>query len=133
MLERIKQFLLDWWRGYRGILGATRSPSWSSVRKTYITQNPLCAVCGKNGTLLKANEVHHKQSYATRPDLELLESNLITGCREHHQWFFHFGSWQSINENIEEDVKVWSEKIKNRPGWDGVKWIYPNHENPQRN
>lgn len=117
------QSLLDWWRGYR--MFGSRSPKWGEVRKTFLTQNPTCAICGKKGTFLKPNEVHHIKSFATHPELELDPQNFVTGCREHHQWFFHLGSWQSINENVVEDIAAWSEKIRNRPAWVVDKWVYP--------
>jgi len=105
--------------------GAARSSRWSSVRKAHLALHPKCAVCGKKGTLLSPSEVHHVESFASKPELELLESNLLTGCREHHLWFYHLGSWQSLNKDVREDVKIWSEKIKNRPMWNGKEWIYP--------
>jgi len=101
-----------------------RSSKWSTVRREFLASNPTCAVCGKKGTLLSPNEVHHLQSFATHPELELEISNLRTVCREHHQWFCHLGNWASINEEAEIDLKVWEGKVKNRPKWDGKEWIY---------
>lgn len=121
MIENILEYLKDLWRGNK--LGS-RSPKWSQVRTEFIKENPRCAVCGKLGTLLSPNEAHHIQSFATRPELELSKQNLIVGCREHHLWFFHLGSWKSINENAKEDAIIWASKISNRPNWDGQKWIY---------
>ena len=119
--------MMDWLLSLFGnrTFGASRSPRWSEVRKTHIALHPLCAVCGKKGTFIKANEVHHVESFASKPELELLGSNLRTLCRLHHQWIGHLGSFQSINESLDKDIAIWSEKIKNRPKWNGQKWVYP--------
>lgn len=105
--------------------GVPRSSKWPSVRKSHLALHPSCEVCGKKGTLLEPNEVHHLQSYSTRPDLELSKNNLATCCREHHLWFFHLGSFLSINERAKQDADIWFKKIKSRPKWNGDKWVYP--------
>ena len=106
--------LLRQWFGSR-TFGAVRSPQWSQVRRKFISTYPYCAVCGKKGTLLKANEVHHCVPFHVKPSLELLESNLITLCRQDHYTFGHLNSWSSFNVSVREDAKIWNDKITNRP------------------
>lgn len=108
-MNKLYQYILDVWRG--NLLGGFRSSKWSSVRNDFLKKNPYCAVCGGKKKL----EIHHVQSFSTRPELELSEENLLTACRDHHLWFCHLGAWASINENIREDCMIWFNKIKGRP------------------
>lgn len=95
----------------------TRSTKWASVRKVFLRTNNKCAVCG--GT--KKLEVHHKKPFHKHPELELDEKNLITLCEAKtngvtcHLLYGHLGNYRSINSKVEEDVKIWNGKIKNRP------------------
>lgn len=107
----IIQKILDLFRGNLG----SRSGQWPTIRKQFLKGNPACVVCGTKGSFLKPNEVHHIKSFATHPELELSFQNFITGCRIHHLWFYHLGSWQSINKNSKEDALIWNNKIKTRP------------------
>jgi 5-methylcytosine-specific restriction protein A len=90
-----------------------RSPKWPEVRKKHLLLHPTCEVCGGNKQL----EVHHKQPFHTNPELELDPNNLITLCEAnkggccHHLHFGHLGNYKNINPNVEEDVKIWSEKL----------------------
>lgn len=96
-------------------LGAMRSSMWSSVRKAYITKNPLCAVCEKKGTILSPNQVHHKAPFSRSPELELKESNLITLCQRCHLLIGHLGSFKSYNATVEKDAEYLRAKINSRP------------------
>ena len=106
--------------------GAARSSGWSAFKREYEQNHPKeCAVCGH-----KKVQLHHKKSFATRPDLELLEENVEWLCEglgtlQHHRGVGHLGSFLSLNENVDKDILIWSEKIKNRPKWNGEKWVYP--------
>lgn len=98
-------------------IGDKRSSKWASVRKKHLEENSTCAVCGGNKTL----EVHHKQPFRDYPELELDPNNLITLCEAKtngvncHLLFGHLGNYRSINANVDNDVKIWNNKIKNRP------------------
>lgn len=95
--------------------GAARSPRWGTVRRNHIAQFPNCAVCGRKGTTLKPNAVHHKVPFHKNPALELEESNLITLCQPHHLLFGHFMDWKSFNVNVESDSAQWLTSIETRP------------------
>lgn len=49
--------------------------------------------------------------------MELEETNLITLCENGgtNCHFGHLGSFKSYNPHIEDDVKIWNEKMKNKP------------------
>jgi hypothetical protein len=98
----------------KATLGSKRSTKWPTVRKQHLERNPTCAICG--GT--KKLEVHHKEPFHTNPNLELDPNNLITLCEakkggcNHHLHFGHLGNYKNINSNIDEDVALWSKKLK---------------------
>ena len=98
---------------FRGkIRCAVRSPKWSEVRKRHLENNPNCAACGKN----KKVEVHHKKPVHIHPELELDPSNLITLCADPcHILFGHFMDWKSWNITVEEDCKVYYNRLIKRP------------------
>lgn len=93
-----------------------RSPKWKTVRKNFLQKNQECAICGKTENLVP----HHKLPFHMFPDKELDEENLVTLCENHpvncHYLFGHLMNWQTYNPNIDDDVKIWSEKLKNRSG-----------------
>src|SRR3990167_4774560 len=122
MVENILQFLIGLLEKYRNreslkTLGAARSSGWNKVRKDFLERHPTCALCEGNKTL----EIHHKKPFHLHPELELDPNNLITLCESGkngivcHRAFGHLGSYQSVNINIEEDVRVWNAKKKSRP------------------
>jgi 5-methylcytosine-specific restriction endonuclease McrA len=106
-------FIRDWFTDRT--FGASRSSSWSEVRNEHIRKNPYCEVCGRKGTLLKPNSVHHKKPFHLHPELELEKSNLITLCPEDHLTFGHLKNWSSWNESVVLDCETWSAKIEARP------------------
>ena len=70
------------------------------------------------GRAKDSDDVHHIVPFHQRPDLELVEDNLITLCREHH---FRIGhdpdgrgprkpSWLESNPNVRQDAKNWSKR-----------------------
>lgn len=61
-------------------LGQERSRDWPKVRKAYLSKHPSCEYCGVKYSL----NVHHILPYHLWPKLELVESNLITLCRDCH-------------------------------------------------
>ena len=97
--------------------GPGRSNKWPGVRAAFLKDHNECAVCeGK----LKL-EVHHKKPFHLHPELELDPTNFITLCEEKadgincHLSFGHLGSFKSFNINVDDDAKMWNDKIKNRP------------------
>ena len=112
-MENLIIKIKDWWRGVPTLGG--RSSQWAKVRKAFILKNPECAVCGKKGSFLKSNEVHHCIPFSQDKSLELEMKNLITVCREHHLFVGHLMSFRSFNKNVRIDSELWKTKIKNRP------------------
>ena len=85
-----------------------RSSEWVQVRSDFVRKHPRCEACGSAYNL----NVHHIEPFHQRPDLELVEDNLITLCREHH---FRIGhdpdgkgprkpSWLESNPNVRSDA-----------------------------
>lgn len=97
--------------------GFKRSSHWAGVRKTHLSMQPSCQVCGG----LKKLEVHHIHPFHTHPELELEPVNLITLCENGrdgvncHLLFGHLGDYKSVNESVCEDAFEWARKIKERP------------------
>lgn len=56
---------------------AGRSPHWPAVEREHKLREPRCQWCGR----LDHVEVHHIQGFEEHPELELVESNLISLCR----------------------------------------------------
>lgn len=53
---------------------------WEKLRRVYITQHPVCEVCGQ----APAEDVDHIMPIDVRPELRLVESNLQAICRPCH-------------------------------------------------
>lgn len=88
-------------------LEGDRSDLWPETRAAFVAKHPACAACGKRIEL----NVHHIIPFYLRPDLELVESNLITLCREHHfrvghdpdgPWAPERPSWRAYNPRVIE-------------------------------
>jgi len=115
MVEIILQFyywLQDFFRGKP--LGGLRSNQWGRVRRSFLEKNPSCAVCEKKSSLLKPLNVHHKILFSVDPSKELDFQNLVVLCPEHHLLFGHLMNWKFGNKTIDNNIKEWNEKIKNR-------------------
>lgn len=95
--------------------GAVRSPLWRDLRNEFLRENPECAVCDTKGTLLNGLEAHHVTPYSVDPSKELDKSNLRTLCRRCHLIFGHVFSFRSFNQHLDEDIRIWRDKIKARP------------------
>lgn len=69
---------------YRKIFG-TRDPRstrrWRRIRATMLGGEPLCRQCQAR----ISTEVHHIEPVVRRPDLALVQSNLIPVCSECHE------------------------------------------------
>jgi len=84
-----------------------RSSRWDETRDKFIETNPVCAACGSTDRL----QVHHILPFRVRPDLELVESNLIVLCmgeNECHLMIGHGGSFRSYNPNVEERCRQYA-------------------------
>jgi hypothetical protein len=96
--------------------GVQRSPHWSSVRKQHLKNYPFCAVCEDTKNL----NVHHKKPFHLHPELELEPNNLVTLCENKSYGIFchlligHLGNYKNINPNVEEDIKIWNAKLKEK-------------------
>lgn len=82
-----------------------RSSKWATTRKKFLKKNPECAACGARRGL----QVHHKIPFHLRPDLELVESNLVALCEfvgglECHELLGHGDYWKAYNPEIERHV-----------------------------
>lgn len=87
-----------------------RSPEWEFVRKVYLHEHQVCALCGSGKDL----QVHHIKPFHLYPELELDSENLITLCTSKY-WGFschliagHGGNFKWENPWINEDI----EKLK---------------------
>jgi len=111
MIDTIK----NWFGIYPTFGGVARSPLWSSVRKQHLKRFPMCAVCGKKGSLLRPISVHHLIPFHMDKSQELREENLLSVCKDHHFFVCHLMSWRSWNKDAVVDCQIWNEKLKNRP------------------
>lgn len=104
--------------GYR-ILGGVRSPKWPEVRRMFLKNNPVCAVCGgkKRLTVHHIHPVHLFPQYelcATLPDgspnyITLCEGNPTINC---HLYFGHWDNFRTKwNPNVVEDAAAWRPRI----------------------
>jgi 5-methylcytosine-specific restriction protein A len=80
------------------LFGLPRSPEWPAARAAHLAVHPTCAACGRADHL----QVHHVEPFHSRPELELVEANLVTLCEYPtapcHWLFGHCGvSWRAWN------------------------------------
>jgi hypothetical protein len=78
-----------------------RIKGWASIRREQLRRQPECQVCGTKKSLA----VHHITPVYIRPDLEAVETNMITLCENPktifcHFTFGHLGNWKYYNDNI---------------------------------
>lgn len=118
MIERILQ-----WLGFSSptLGGVARSSLWPHTKREFAKTHPkVCPICGSGRV-----QLHHLQSFASKPELENDLSNLIWLCqgfgtKNHHLEWGHLGNFQSLNEHLEE----WIALYKSRPKWNGKEWVY---------
>ena len=105
-------WFVDLWRTQQ--FGGLRSSQWPQVRKEVLQEHPNCEVCGTNKSLA----VHHCTPFNTRPELELLKSNLLVLCEsagmQCHITFGHLGNYKFYNPNVRADVEMWQTKVAQR-------------------
>ena len=93
------------------ITASRRSPQWADVRKGKLKASPKCAACQSVTNL----EVHHVVPYHVSPEMELLEGNLISLCRECHFTFGHLKDWTSWNAAVRSDCSRFANQRAARP------------------
>lgn len=73
------------------------SKTWSDVRKQKLMQQPLCEVCLREGTMTRADMVHHIIELRSPNGWEhrLSMDNLESICYEHHNKEEHRYSWKN--------------------------------------
>jgi 5-methylcytosine-specific restriction protein A len=57
---------------------------WRKFRIGYLSAHPLCMDCEKRGVIRAATEPHHIVKVQDRPDLRLVDSNLMALCHDCH-------------------------------------------------
>lgn len=86
-----------------------RSGSWARVRREHLEKEPACAACGRKKDL----ECHHIIPYHERPELELVDSNLISLCADPcHFVHGHLMSWRRSNPSVREDCARYLAKVR---------------------
>jgi 5-methylcytosine-specific restriction endonuclease McrA len=71
------------------------SSEWKMTRLAVLRRDKFtCQKCGKQGGYL---EVHHKESWASRPDLRFTLSNLQAICKPCHEQTESYKYWKSNN------------------------------------
>lgn len=92
-----------------------RSRRWPKARLEHLKLFPKCAACGAKEHL----EVHHVKPVHAYPELELVQTNLITLCdgpgKSCHLTFGHLGSWYSWNVTIVDDAAGYLLRVTMRP------------------
>lgn len=81
-----------------------RSSQWDETRDAFLAKHPLCEACGGDKSL----QVHHVEPFHLHPEMELLESNLITLCMDEHDCHLKIGhgdSFKCYNPNVREDAE----------------------------
>lgn len=83
-------------------LSHSRSGKWPTLEKKFLTEHPVCEVCGTK----KGLQVHHVKPFHLDPSLELDEGNLIVLCGpEGHNCHFclgHLFNYKRENIHIRE-------------------------------
>lgn len=106
--------LLDAWAG-KAPLGVSRSSRWPKARAAHLAVYPFCAVCNGKAKL----EVHHIKPFHEFPELELVESNMVTLCESGnggvtcHLHYGHLGNYKNINPDVLTDIPIWRVKLDN--------------------
>lgn len=109
---KLVKHLIDATKG-KHPLKAKRSPEWPRVERAYKRAHPACEICGYD----KHVQVHHKQPFHLRPDLELDPDNLISLCEppgrsmKCHLIFGHVGNFRLFNPAIGQDAPYWRHKL----------------------
>lgn len=57
---------------------------WQAFRSWFLHRHPLCADCKEIGNITPAEEVHHVEKLADRPELRCVEGNCRALCKSCH-------------------------------------------------
>jgi len=90
---------------------SNRSSKWKNIRNNHIKIQPYCQACGSNKNL----EVHHIIPVSVDETKELDSNNLITLCKTCHFVFGHLMDWNSWNNDVINDCRVYYKKVINKP------------------
>lgn len=85
-----------------------RSTSWPTARRHHLAWEPGCAVCDKTEDV----NVHHIIPFHIQPKLELVDSNMITLCPDHHFQIGHLWNYRRWNPHVREDAALLRQRIK---------------------
>jgi len=98
------------------LYGAPRSSHWPKVRDEHLAKEPRCAACGLADR--EFLQVHHLLPFATHPNLECDEQNLVTLCekpsRNCHLRVGHSFNWHAWNPHCLEDAALSMKRIAQR-------------------
>lgn len=109
----IIQHLADAGRG-KHPLRQKRSPHWGKFKKAYFKKyGKACEVCGRKSFV----QLHHVIPFHVRPDLELMEWNVVGLCepphkvRKCHLIYGHLGDWRWFDPDVKEVAASVKKKI----------------------
>lgn len=92
-----------------------RSGQWPRVRAVHLQKEPYCQCCGHAKDL----NVHHIEPVHEHPELELVDSNLITLCQGPgggcHLLVGHLKLWSSKNVHVRDWCQMILPAVRNRP------------------
>lgn len=84
-----------------------RSSRWPAVRAAHLKAEPACVICGSTEDL----NVHHVLDFHDHPELELVDSNLVTMCRHDHRVWGHLLNWRTSNPDLRKDIARFKAKV----------------------
>ncbi len=90
-----------------------RSPLWEAFSLDRIREHPYCSICKCNKLLAS----HHKKPYHIWPELELVKSNIVVLCSQHHLHDGHLGNWKSFNPLLDKLLELWLNKPLTKRDW----------------
>lgn len=88
------------------VTGAARSPKWDGWVKRFL-RGKACLACGQRDGL----SGHHVVPFHLRPDLELVEANVVPLCSDRcHIVFGHFNDFRLDNPAVRDDCAAYLTK-----------------------
>lgn len=89
----------------------SRSNKWKKVRFEHLKKESFCQACAS----VKNLHVHHIVPVSVDNSKELDYKNLITLCKTCHFVFGHLMDWNSWNNEVINDCRVYYKKVINKP------------------
>lgn len=81
---------------------------WRRLRESHLMEHPLCEVCEGMGRVVRAEDVHHIDSFMNYEGEARLQAaydpnNLLSVCRTCHNWLHrkHGTQWMTLEDIIE--------------------------------